>query len=58
MRTAEGIKETINVFEKILKRYQANLEKDPGSPFYSGLVKNTEEYIAELNEELKNKIIQ
>jgi menaquinone-dependent protoporphyrinogen IX oxidase len=47
------IKETIKTFEKLLKRYQADLETHPGSFFYSGLVKNTEEHIAELKKELK-----
>ena len=53
--TAENLKETIKSFEKTLKRYRSELEKDPASTFYSGLVKNTEEYIAELKEELKKQ---
>lgn len=45
-------------FEETLKRYKSDLEKNPGSTFYSGLVKNTEEYIEELKLELDQKINQ
>jgi hypothetical protein len=49
MKTEE-ILQTIKTFEETLKRYKADLEKNPSSTFYTGLVKNTEEYIiAELN---------
>ncbi len=37
----------------MLERYKDALEKNPNSFFYSGLVKNTEENIEELQEELK-----
>ena len=37
--------------EIVLKYYDTELEKDPNSTFFSGMVKNTEEYI----NELKNK---
>jgi type I restriction enzyme, R subunit len=50
---ADNIKNTIILFEDTLERYQTELEKDPASTFYSGLVRNTEKYIAELKEELK-----
>lgn len=50
---AENLKENIKSFEATLKRYRSELEKDPASAFYSGLVKNTEEYIAELKEEFR-----
>lgn len=51
----ENLKETIKSFEETLKRYRSELENNPGSTFYSGLIKNTEEYIAELKEELKKQ---
>ena len=51
----ENLKETIKSFEETLKRYRLELENNPGSTFYSGLIKNTEEYIAELKEELKKQ---
>jgi len=51
----ENLKETIKSFEETLKRYRSELENNPGSSFYSGLIKNTEEYIAELKEELKKQ---
>jgi len=47
--------ETIKSFEETLKRYRSELGNNPGSTFYSGLIKNTEEYIAELKEELKKQ---
>lgn len=49
---AEEILQTIKTFEETLKRYKSDLEKNPGSTFYTGLVKNTEEYIEELKDEL------
>lgn len=52
MKTEE-ILQTIKTFEETLKRYKSDLEKNPGSTFYSGLVKNTEEYIEELKGNLK-----
>lgn len=52
----ENIQETIESFEEMLKRYKEDLGKNPGSFFYEGLVKNTEEYIEELNEELEKVI--
>ncbi len=52
---AEEILNTIKSFEETLLRYRSDLEKNPGSTFYSGLVKNTEEFIEELREELKKQ---
>ena len=43
--------ELIKSFEKSLDRYKLELEKNPNSTFFAGIVKETEEYI----EELKNK---
>jgi hypothetical protein len=37
--------QTIKTFEETLKRYKSELDKNPDSTFYTGLVKNTEEYI-------------
>lgn len=54
MKTEE-ILQTIKTFEETLKRYKSDLEKNPGSTFYSGLVKNTEEYIEELKGNLKQQ---
>jgi superfamily II DNA or RNA helicase len=51
----EEILNTIKSFEETLKRYQSELEKNPNSICYIGLVKNTAEYIAELNRELKSQ---
>jgi hypothetical protein len=34
-----------------LKRYKKSLEQNPGSFFYKGLIKNTEEYIEELQQQ-------
>ena len=48
----EEIALTIKLFEETLERYKSNLETSPESTFYSGLVKNTEEYIEELKNEL------
>jgi len=36
------------LFRKTLKRYKENLDQNPGSFFYQGLIKNTEEFIKEL----------
>src|SRR6266511_289348 len=49
-----GTLETIKSFEESLQRYRTDLSNHPGSLFYTGLVKNTEEYIEELKEELKS----
>ena len=38
----------IESFEQTLERYKKELENNPTSTFYQGLVKNTEEYITEL----------
>jgi len=46
--------ETIKSFEESLKRYKLELEKNPKSFFFIGLVEQTEEYIKELKQE-KNK---
>jgi hypothetical protein len=40
----------IEKWEKMLKRYNAELLKNPDSLFLSGLVKNTKELITELKE--------
>ena len=42
----------IKSFEKRLKHYEKRLHQHPNSLMYSGLVKNTKEYIEELK--LKN----
>ena len=49
----ERIKETIKHFEKMLENYKVELNKDPDSNFYQGAVKNTQEYINELKNELQ-----
>lgn len=51
MKTEE-ILQTIKTLEETLKRYKSDLEKNPSSTFYTGLVKNTEEYIEELKGEI------
>jgi hypothetical protein len=48
----ENKNEIIKIFETSLEVYKSELEKDPTSFFFKGMVKNTEEYI----DELKNKI--
>jgi len=51
------LNDTISIFEKSLEKYKVELSKRPDSLFYSGLVKETEEYIKELeHEEKKNKL--
>ena len=53
MKTEE-ILNTIKSFEETLLRYR--LEEHPESIFYSGLIKNTEEFIEELKDKIeKNK---
>lgn len=47
--------ELIRTFEEQLKRYREDLQKNPDSLFHRGLVKNTEEYIEELKEQLKQQ---
>ena len=49
-------KETIKSFEESLKKYKLDLEKNPNSSFFIGLVEQTEEYIQELKQELKQDI--
>lgn len=44
----------ISSLEKTLKSYKSELEKSPESTFYSGLIKNTEEYINELKNNFLN----
>ena len=44
------MKEIIESFELRLKSYESELSKNPNSTFYSGIVKNTKEYIKELKE--------
>lgn len=51
----KNLTEIIESFEKSLIGYETELEKNPNSFFYSGLVKNTKEYIEELKE-LNKKI--
>ena len=46
---------TIESFKDTLERYKKDLEKNPDSLLYTYLVKNTEEYIQEL-EEIYGKI--
>lgn len=50
-RTASLIK----THEESLQRYRAELAKNPGSLAYRGMVKNTEEYIEELKEQLEQQ---
>lgn len=38
----------IKSLKRSLKRYKAELDKQPDSTYYRGLVKNTQEYIDEL----------
>lgn len=38
----------ISIFKKALKEYEKKVEEHPTSTFYIGLVKNTKEYIKEL----------
>jgi len=56
MRPSEKdtIKKVIKLNEDHLKRYALELEKQPNSTFYLGLVKNTEEYIEELKKMIKD----
>lgn len=49
----ESIIATTKRFEVALQRYQDALKSNPGSTYYAGLVKNTQEYIEELKEELE-----
>jgi flagellar biosynthesis chaperone FliJ len=49
------IQQTIKMLDETIKRYKSDLEKNPDSTFYAGLVKNTEKYILELTLKLKNK---
>jgi hypothetical protein len=53
---AQNIQQTIDRFEQSLKEYRKEIEKNPSSFFYKGLIKETEEYIEELQEELKKKL--
>ena len=48
----EKIIEIIKIFEKSLEVYKSELEKDPDSFFFAGIVKGTEEYIIELKTKL------
>ncbi len=50
----EEIENTITSFEVTLNRYRDKLNQNPGSTFYSGLIKNTQEYIEELKTQLEN----
>jgi hypothetical protein len=53
--TKAKAKEILQTFDETLKRYKSDLEKNPSSTFYTGLVKNTEDYIEELKGELKKQ---
>ncbi len=44
-KMSQGLIET---FERALERYKKELEKNPDSTFYKGLVKETEEYLKEI----------
>lgn len=48
----ENIIDTISIFTESLINYRKILDANPESDFYKGIVKNTEEYISELNDEL------
>jgi hypothetical protein len=43
----------IQSFERMLRRYEEELRRNPDSFFYKGLVKNTRDYLEELYEEVK-----
>ena len=43
----------IEIFEKKLKRYKRELDRNKNSTFYEGLVKNTEEFINDLKSQTK-----
>jgi hypothetical protein len=45
----------IQMFEKSLERYKIELKKNPESTFYKGIVKNTEEYIYKLKNDIPKK---
>lgn len=49
------MKTTIEVHEESLERHKKELEKNPSSFFYQGLVKNEEEFIKELKEASNKK---
>lgn len=51
-RELKGKLEIINLFENALKRYELELEQNPNSTFFTGMVKNTKEYIIELKTKL------
>ncbi len=55
MGTKNVNEQTIKTFEEMLKLYRIDLEKNPGSTFYSGLIKNTEDYIEELKMEVQKQ---
>lgn len=43
----------IKSFENLLEHYEKQLQKNPGSFFHEGLVKNTKEFIQELKDQKK-----
>ena len=51
-----SVTRTIYRFEAALVRYEKELKETPDSLFYSGLVKNTKEYIEECNDLIKEII--
>jgi TorA maturation chaperone TorD len=53
----EATQDLINMFGEKLKRYREQLHQNPGSTFYDGLVKNTEELIEELKQQIKHPFI-
>jgi hypothetical protein len=48
----------IATFEEKLRRYQEGLRAEPESIFYKVLVKNTEDYLKELYEEVQAEATQ
>lgn len=55
MEAKKVTEQTVKTFEEMLKLYRIDLEKNPGSTFYSGLIKNTEDYIEELKIEVQKQ---
>jgi len=51
--TIKSIELLIELFAEKLERYKEQLLENPDSIFYQGLVKNTEEYIEELYDNIR-----
>src|SRR5437762_2229430 len=51
----EATQDLLNMFEEKLKRYREQLRQKPDSVVYDGLVKNTEEFIEELKEQIEQQ---